>query len=193
MGTNVGDRKRIYLAGFDVFRVDAVEYGRSLQRLCASFGFEGIFPLDSVAPLGLSPVEKAGWIFRTNLAEIRRADVVMANIADFRGTGEPDCGTAFETGFAAALGKDVWGYRDHLTPLLHRVPSTGTVTGPVCERGYLVEDFELPVNLMVACAVRIVQGGPKECLQAMVCAYGIGSIPSPYSQDGESEIRLAEG
>ncbi|MFM0085030.1 nucleoside 2-deoxyribosyltransferase, partial [Paraburkholderia sediminicola] len=49
----MGDRKRIYLAGFDVFRVDAVEYGRSLQRLCASFGFEGIFPLDSVAPVGL--------------------------------------------------------------------------------------------------------------------------------------------
>ncbi|MFM0085191.1 nucleoside 2-deoxyribosyltransferase [Paraburkholderia sediminicola] len=42
----------------------------------------------------------------------------MANVADFRGTGEPDCGTAFETGFAPALGKDIWGYRDHLTPLL---------------------------------------------------------------------------
>lgn len=186
-------RKRIYLAGFDVFRVDAVDYGRSLQRLCASFGFGGIFPLDSVAPGGLSPVEKAEWIYRANLAAIQTADVVMANIADFRGVGEPDCGTAFETGFAAALGKDVWGYRDHLTPLLHRVPSTGTAAGPVCGRGYLVEDFELPVNLMVACAARIVQGGPKECLQAMVSAYGIGSAPSPYRQDSESQIRLAEG
>lgn len=192
-GTNVADRKRIYLAGFDVFRVDAVEYGRSLRRLCPRFGFEGIFPLDSQAPVGLSPVEKAGWIYRANLAAIRLADVVMTNVADFRGAGEPDCGTAFETGFAAALGKEVWGYRDHLTPLLHRVPSTGTAAGPVCGRGYLVEDFELPVNLMVACAVRIVQGGPKECLQAMVSAYGIGSTPSPSRQDGESQIRVAEG
>ena len=36
---------RIYLAGFDVFRLDAAEYGRGLQRACASFGFEGIYPL----------------------------------------------------------------------------------------------------------------------------------------------------
>ena len=42
-----------------------------------------------------------------NLEAIRAADFVMANLNDFRGPGEPDSGTAFEVGFAAALGKPV--------------------------------------------------------------------------------------
>lgn len=192
-GTSAADRKRIYLAGFDVFRVDAVEYGRSLQHLCASFGFEGIFPLDSVTPVGLSPVEKAGWIYRANLAAIRHADVVMANVADFRGTGEPDCGTAFETGFPAALGKDIWGYRDHLTPLLHRVPSIGTAAGSVCGRGYLVEDFELPVNLMVACAVRIVQGALKNACRRWRTPTGSGAPLLPIDRMADRRFAWGRG
>ncbi|WP_454830572.1 nucleoside 2-deoxyribosyltransferase [Paraburkholderia xenovorans] len=101
-------KARIYLAGFDVFRVDALDYGRSLQRMCADAGFEGLYPLDALVPADLSPQEKAAWIYRSNLAAIGRADMVMANVADFRGAGEPDSGTAFEIGFAAALGKPIW-------------------------------------------------------------------------------------
>lgn len=187
------NRKRVYLAGFDVFRIDAADYGRSLQRLCARFGFEGTFPLDPVAPAGLPPAELAAWIYRVNLAAIGAADVVMANLADFRGAGEPDSGTAFEIGFATALGKDVWGYRDHSLPLLRHVPTTMSGAGPVCGRGFLVEDFGLPVNLMLACSARIVTGGPETCLRAMAVAYETGSAPSPCRRAGGSEIRPAEG
>ncbi|MGF6997462.1 nucleoside 2-deoxyribosyltransferase [Paraburkholderia sp. GAS32] len=188
---NAAGRKRIYLAGFDVFRVDAVEYGRSLQRLCADRGFEGVYPLDTVVPTDLSPADKATWIYRSNLGAIRRADIVMANVADFRGAGEPDSGTAFEIGFAAALGKPVWGYRADLSTLRERVPCKPFAD--VCERGYLVEDFGLCVNLMLACAARIVQGGPLGCLRAIADAYSVGTPPSSCRQDGESEIRLVEG
>ncbi|WP_353049296.1 nucleoside 2-deoxyribosyltransferase [Paraburkholderia strydomiana] len=52
-------RARIYLAGFDVFRVDALDYGRSLRRMCADAGFEGLYPLGALAPADLSPQEKA--------------------------------------------------------------------------------------------------------------------------------------
>lgn len=183
--------RRIYLAGFDVFRVDAVEYGRRLQQLCADRGFEGVYPLDAVVPPGLSPAGRATWIYRANLDAIRRADIVMANVADFRGAGEPDSDTAFEIGFAAALGKPVWAYRADLTTLRERVPSKPFAD--VCERGYLVEDFGLCVNLMLAGAARIVEGGPLACLRAIAEAYGAGPAPAPCRQGGESEIRLAEG
>ena len=191
--TRAATRKRIYLAGFDVFRVDAADYGRSLQRLCAKFGFEGAFPVDPIAPADLLPADLASWIYHANLAAIRAADIVMANLADFRGPGEPDSGTAFEIGFATALGKDVWGYRDDSTPLLRHVPATMTGTGPVCERGFLVEDFGLPVNLMLACTARIVTGGPEACLRAIAAAYATGSTPSPCRQAGGSEIRQLDG
>jgi nucleoside 2-deoxyribosyltransferase len=167
------------------------EYGRRLQQLCADRGFEGVYPLDAVVPPGLSPAGRATWIYRVNLDAIRRADIVMANVADFRGAGEPDSGTAFEIGFAAALGKPVWGYRADLTTLRERVPSKPFAD--VCERGYLVEDFGLCVNLMLAGAARIVEGGPLACLRAIAEAYGAGPVPAPCRQGGESEIRLAEG
>ncbi|TCF97563.1 nucleoside 2-deoxyribosyltransferase [Paraburkholderia strydomiana] len=186
-------KARIYLAGFDVFRADALEYGRSLQRLCASLGFEGLYPLDAIAPANLSPHDKAAWIYRVNVAAIRRADVVMANVADFRGVGEPDSGTAFEIGFAAALGKPIWAYRDDLSALRERVPCIATVLGDVCERGYLVEDFGLPLILMLACAAQIVEGGPLACLHAIADPQSKGMAPSPYRRVGESQIRKVSG
>ncbi|CAG9164988.1 hypothetical protein LMG23992_00134 [Cupriavidus laharis] len=163
--------KTLYLAGFDVFREDAVEWGGQLKALCAEYGFEGLYPLDKAAPAGLSGPDTARWIYDANIALIRRADMVMANLGDFRGPGEPDSGTAFEVGFAVALQKPVWGYFADVGTLRERVEAGADDQG--CARdanGFLVEDFGLPKNLMLACPVRLVSGGPLECLQAMADA-----------------------
>jgi hypothetical protein len=57
-----------------------------------------------------------------------------------------------------------------------------------------VEDFALSVNLMLACAMRIVEGGPVDCLQAIAEAYGTGATTlSSCRQNGESEIRQVGG
>ena len=164
---------RVYLAGFDVFRADAVEHGNALKALCREYGFRGEYPLDGNVPSSLSPNEKAAWIFRANIELIRTADMIMANLNDFRGPGEPDSGTAFEVGFAAALGKPIWAYRGSAVTLVEHVPSRldAAVGLPFCMSGYVVEDFGLTVNLMLACAAQIVTGGPAECLQAMKAAY----------------------
>jgi nucleoside 2-deoxyribosyltransferase len=99
---------------------------------------------------------------------IRSADIVVANLDDFRGSGEPDSGTAYEVGFAAALEKPVWAYRSNETTLVQRVVATSvTDDGPRCAAGYLIEDFGLSVNLMLACSARIVVGGPAACLDAL--------------------------
>jgi nucleoside deoxyribosyltransferase len=104
---------------------------------------------------------------------IRRADIVMANVDDFRGPGEPDSGTAFEIGFAAALGKEIWAYTTDEGTLLERIPSQPVPQGYVCERGFLVEDFGLSKNLMIACAAKMVRGDARACLAAMAeCHFG---------------------
>jgi nucleoside 2-deoxyribosyltransferase len=158
---------RVYLAGFDVFRRDAREHGERLRAACAEFGFEGIYPLDKEAPADLEGPRKAAWIYRANIDAIRSADIVMANIDDFRGPGEPDSGTAFEIGFATALGKEVWAYTTDEGTLIERVPSNPGAAGRECERGFLIEDFGLSKNLMIACAARIVNGDARACLAAM--------------------------
>nr|WP_318290103.1 nucleoside 2-deoxyribosyltransferase [Paraburkholderia sp. BL8N3] len=163
---------RVYLAGFDVFRVDVKAHGEHLKQLCRERGFIGLYPLDGDVPSSLQPLEAALVIYMANIEAIRAADFVMANLDDFRGPGEPDSGTAFEVGFAAALGKPVWGYRTNPDPLIQTVPrATDADEGTsICTRGYLVENFGLSVNLMLACAARIIAGGPAECLDAMKAA-----------------------
>lgn len=160
--------KTIYLAGFDVFRKDARAWGEQLKALCGRYGFEGLYPLDKALPPGLSGPDAAQWIYEANIALIRRADIVMANLDDFRGPGEPDSGTAFEVGFAVALQKPVWGYADDAGTLLDRVRVKTDDDGDGRDaNGYVVEDFGLPMNLMLACSVRLVDGDAEACLAAM--------------------------
>jgi nucleoside 2-deoxyribosyltransferase len=166
------DPRCIYLAGFDVFRVDAVEHGERLKALCAQHGFASVFPLDHAPPPELSVEARAQWIYRANLDAIRDADIVMANLDDFRGPGEADSGTAFEIGFAVALGTPVWAYCNDDSSLLERARTrTGERGEPLCELGFVIEDFGLPKNLMLACATTIVFGGPNACIAAIAETY----------------------
>jgi len=139
---------KVYLAGPDVFRADAVERGIHLKRLCARHGLEGLYPLDNSLPAGLSPAAAAQWIFAANVALLRSADAVLANLEPFRGL-EPDSGSVFEVGMAVALGKPVWACFATAGDLRAQVPhgADGRDTA-----GWLVEDFGLPRNLMLACS-----------------------------------------
>lgn len=165
--------KKIYLAGFDVFRQDARSYGDDLKAMCARYGFEGLFPLDNEAPPELRHEKLAAWIYRSNVEAIRSADLVMANLDDFRAPGEPDSGTAWEVGFAVALDKPVWGYLPDALDLLGRVQIGGTSLDgqSLDDQGYLIEDFGLPLNLMLACSVTLTYGGPRECLNTIRAHY----------------------
>lgn len=163
---------RVYLAGFDVFRTDALAHGEHLKALCAARGMAGLYPLDGEVPAHLDAAASAQWICNANLASIRSADIVMANLNAFRGAGEPDSGTAFEVGFAVALGKPVWGYADQNTALIERIAERRDEQAAYCNQGYVVEDFGLSVNLMIACTARIVTGGPAKCLDVIAATLG---------------------
>ncbi|MDX3907444.1 MAG: nucleoside 2-deoxyribosyltransferase [Pigmentiphaga sp.] len=160
---------KIYLAGPDVFRADAQAHGERLKQLCARHGFEGLFPLDTPAPRGAGK-EAADAIYRANLQLLDGADIVMANLAPFRGH-EPDSGTAFEVGYAAARGKQVWAYTEDGRELIQRVAThVGPDGSPADDHGFRVEDFGLSVNLMLACSVTLVHGGAEDCLRSIAAA-----------------------
>lgn len=98
---------KIYLAGPDVFRRDAIEYGHGLKALCEKHGAVGLYPMDNEMPEGLGDL--AMRIRDTNLDMIRDCDAIVANMHPFRGPST-DVGTAYEMGFGAALGKIIVGY-----------------------------------------------------------------------------------
>lgn len=99
-------------------------------------------------------------IYEGNMKLLRRADGVIANLAPFRGT-EPDSGTVFEVGAAVALGLPVVGYglppgayADRVRTLLEvQTDHAGVLRDP---DGLAVEDFDLPMNLMLSCSTVVV-------------------------------------
>lgn len=221
-------KEKIYLAGPDVFAPNAVELGNRLKWLCNKHGFEGLFPLDNEIDQDLPKKERASKIVEANMAMIKEADYIVANLSNFRGTIEHpycDSGTAWECGYGVKLGKIVIGYTNnrnsipeeilnhiHLTvkditdvfDLIHKIefrkikisgepslfPNTfdppfedikdsnaveafnygaqvangwkGSLCisdqrsqvekyGAIDANGYIVEDFDYPVNIMIAC------------------------------------------
>ncbi len=152
---------RLYLAGPDVFRPDAQQWAESVRVLCRSHGHDALIPLDAMDAT-------AADIYRSNLALISEADAVLANLNPFRGA-EPDSGTCVEVGYALALGKQVIGYADVLMPLRDRLQAAGPDAAG-CYRdaaGWVVEDFGLALNLMLAVPVHLEQGGIEAALRAL--------------------------
>jgi len=157
----------IYFAGPDIFRLDAQAWANEVRKLCTERGHTALIPLE--IEYKLSP--PAG-IFLDNIALLQTSDAIIANLNPFRGA-EPDSGTCVEVGYALALGKRVIGYVDsgeHLADRVERLqsqPLTGQ-SGKLSDvDGFCVEDFGLPLNLMLAVPCRIVVGGIQACLKAL--------------------------
>jgi nucleoside 2-deoxyribosyltransferase len=150
----------IYLAGPEVFLPNAQEVLQSNQKLCESRGFvtytpfDGEIPTDSKRDLSL-----AKHIFESNCELIQRSDLVIANCNFFRGACIDD-GTAFEIGYAFALGKEIWGYRSDLSPLHIKSAEVLAVTPHISGYmidvdGYLLnEDFGNSINLMLEFSIQ---------------------------------------
>ena len=162
---------RVYLAGPDVFRTDAVAVGESKKALYARFGFEGVFPMDAVPGAPPRDEDDPRSIYDACVAHIDRCDALVADITPFRGFSM-DVGTAFEMGYAAARGLPVFGYSDVLSAYHDRV-SPGSVTtegSQLCDAdGLLIEPFGLQDNLMVVigCTDDMVHPNLEAALKAL--------------------------
>ncbi len=145
---------KAYLAGPDVFLADAIAVGRRKQEACTRAGIAGRFPLDNVLPKAATPVAHARAIALANEAMIRDCDIVLANLTPFR-SPSADPGTAFEIGFARALGKTIYGYsaaEDLLLPRTRRILGLNERT--MQDRsGHAIEDFGMFDNLMLDSAI----------------------------------------
>lgn len=160
---------RIYLAGPDVFRPDAAAHGRRLVALCAELGFEGVFPLDESLAAEGDPHGVARRIYQANVGHLARCDAVIANLDFFRGA-EPDSGTCFEVGYAVALGKPVVGYVPEEGSFAQRIRRRHPAIAGAGSRdhaGWELEEFGLPLNLMLGVPCRVVVGGAREALAAL--------------------------
>lgn len=161
-------RPKVYLAGPGVFRSDVKQFAGALKALCGQHGLEPLWPMDNEIAPDPDKARQADSIRRANEDMIRRADAVLAELSPFRGPNM-DPGTAYEIGFAVALGKPVFAWSADTRTLLAR-----TVTATSVERDgviydaeqFAIEDFGLSENLMIATSVDRVFATPDEAAGA---------------------------
>lgn len=141
---------KIYLAGPDVFEPDAIKKGAALKELCRQYGFEGLFPLDNAIHSDDTLYNTAKAIREANIRLLESSDIVMANLNPFRGV-EPDSGTVYEVGYAAALKKHIFGYAADRRPMIERIREVQKLASDasVCKDGMIIEDFGMSHNLML--------------------------------------------
>ena len=126
------------------------------QELCSKYGFE-MQAQKAAADEGKTLGER---IFLKNIHYLDNCEYVVANLNTFRGM-EPDSGTCFEIGYAYALGKKIYGYLDDGRTMLEKVGDRADANG------FTVEDFDLPVNLMLGCSMTVVTGDLEHCLRVI--------------------------
>jgi nucleoside 2-deoxyribosyltransferase len=152
---------RLYLAGPEVFLPDALAVGAQKAALCATHGFEGVFPLDpSLDLVGLAKPEQARRISAANEGLMRTCAGLIANLTPFRGVSM-DAGTAFEVGFMRALDRPVLGYTNVAADYRKRAEQYRRARPPLLDADasdVRVEDFDGAENLMIEAAI-IESGG----------------------------------
>jgi nucleoside 2-deoxyribosyltransferase len=160
--------KKIYIAGPDVFENNSIQIGEKLVKLCKNNGYKGLYPLDNVVDFSQSKHKIAEDIFKANIEMIQQADIIIANLNSFRGK-EADSGTVWECGYAYGLGKYVYGYMDKTSSYIENFSDDEKTKKDdyfVDDKDRLIEDFNLSINLMIACSVNeIVEGSFEDVLR----------------------------
>lgn len=162
---------KIYLAGPDVF-MEPEKVGPhfdELKALCEKYGFLGLSPFDSTLDLDKyhTPGEKGMAIYKANHELIAKCDVVMANLVPFRGINVDD-GTAFEIGAGATLHKRLYGYTTLYNKTLDERTKGYPCSAEIMEydsKFPATEEFDLPVNLMLACSITESGGATLETFE----------------------------
>ena len=151
--------KKIYIAGPDVFAPDWNERKIEIINYCRNADIIPVFPFDDQ---GKSKEE----IVTKNFDRIKNSDGVIANLNPFRGV-EPDSGTVVEITYASVKKIPVYAYLDDITSQKNKY-------GNFDKDGYLIEDFDEPVNIMISGLrkVSIIQGD-------IFRALGVFATPTP--------------
>lgn len=166
---------KIYLAGPDVFKSNAIQIGEDLVAKCEKFGFQGLYPLDSEIELSGDKYGDGKKIADANVNMIHDCDIVLANLSPFRGPSA-DCGTVWECAYAKGLGKYVAGYTDsHHEPMSDKnngltpkfISYKRRVIGKIPHDGMMVEDFASFDNIMLVHGIDSISSSATQALKAL--------------------------
>ncbi len=149
---------KAYLAGTEIFYTDSEETQKKYHALCDKYGILGFYPSDEAPEDEYKEYVKKDdsihemevQLFTHDLNHIKRTDIIIANLNDYRGN-EPDSGTAVECGIAWGMGHRCFAFIDDARPMKQRFKGVTKERedGTLCDKDYNnIEDFDMPLNLM---------------------------------------------
>lgn len=137
-----------YLAGPDVFLLDAVAHAARKVEICARHGFRGLPPLNEDIKTIDQPQDSWQTIYAKDVAMMEQSDIIIANLTPFGGASA-DSGTLIEVGWFLGRGRPVFGYsntRENFEARMRRQLGAASAD-------FGIEGFHLPDNLMIVGAV----------------------------------------
>jgi nucleoside 2-deoxyribosyltransferase len=147
--------KKVYLAGPEVFLINAREILDLKASIAREAGFIPLSPGDLQIPPAETKIAHGCNINAIDEQMMIEADAIIANLTPFRGIAA-DTGTSFELGFMCALGKAVFAYTNVADNHFARI--SGYYDGAVAadehgrfrgDDGLSVENFDMADNLML--------------------------------------------
>ncbi len=185
---------KVYLAGPDIFRVDAQAYAKKQKAICEAHGLVPLHPMDNNFSPDFASLNGARDIYKADVAQMLACDVICANMNAFNGA-EPDSGTCFEVGFISGLNaaarlfgavcnvRAVYGYIDEpLTYAEHtaRHKNVLTQTQPKGVQFHLAPWTGISVNLMMEIPMHddgaFVQHGFEACIKRLAADWKAGKL-----------------
>lgn len=135
------------------------------------YNFIGLYPLDNQVDFTQKPQKIAHDIFIANVQLIHECDIVIANLNPFRGK-EADSGTIWECGYAHGMGKKVYGYMNNTQEYIQNFSPNEIIhdkTHGILDTNHrIIENFSLPINLMIGCSIEnIIEGSFEDVLKAI--------------------------
>ena len=147
----------VFLSGPDLWFPDAADHLARKINLCANAGVVGVMGRGEGLYETQPSEAMAREIYARALERLRGADAVIVNLTPWRGPNA-DAGTAFEAGFASALGKPVFAYlnvpsedeadyRERVEAMVGAAPGDDGRWRDLDEAE--IEDLALPENVML--------------------------------------------
>ena len=180
-----------YLAGFEMFMPDGFGIGEKHKAICEKYGIIGLYPTDPIPDDGLQEYvpkddslhEFEKKIMTQDVNHVRRSDMIIANLNDFRRGQEPDSGTCFECGAAFACGKRLYCFIDDARPMIDRFTGEKHKSGGIWvdKDGNAIEDFDLPLNLMFSVPFTVVQGTFEDAVKRARADFDEELVAAGYS------------
>lgn len=158
---------RVYIASSKRYNSNYDIYKEKVREEYKNAGYEAVFPGDLLVEFNSEdPLRKAQLVFENNMSLLLSSSYIVADLNNFHGF-EPNNDVSFECGVAWGRGIKCFGFMDDTRIMKERIPHYPEDKGGRDWCGNVVENFNLPINLMFSTYFHIVQGTTSEVLRIL--------------------------